>query len=52
MRLAPWHERERKQQQIAAEMMPQLLAIPGVRAFALNPPSLGPAEASSRRCSS
>ncbi len=41
MRLAPWHERERKQQQIAAEMMPQLLAIPGVRAFALNPPSLG-----------
>lgn len=41
MRLAPWENRDRKQQQIAAEMMPQLLAIPGVRAFALNPPSLG-----------
>ncbi len=41
MRLAPWAERERKQQAIAAELMPQLLAIPGVRAFALNPPSLG-----------
>jgi len=41
VRLAPWHERERKQQEIAAELMPQLLAIPGTRAFALNPPSLG-----------
>ncbi|HZF75950.1 MAG TPA: efflux RND transporter permease subunit [Acetobacteraceae bacterium] len=41
VRLAPWHERERKQQQITAEVMPQLLAIPGTRAFALNPPSLG-----------
>ncbi|MGG5808208.1 efflux RND transporter permease subunit [Falsiroseomonas sp. CW058] len=41
MRLAPWDQRERKQQQIAAELMPQLIAIPGVRAFALNPPSLG-----------
>jgi multidrug efflux pump len=41
MRLAPWDERSRKQQVIAAEMMPRLLAIPGVRAFALNPPSLG-----------
>jgi multidrug efflux pump len=41
MRLAPWESRDRKQQAVAAEMMPQLLAIPGVRAFALNPPSLG-----------
>jgi multidrug efflux pump len=41
MRLAPWETRSRKQQVIAADMMPQLLAIPGVRAFALNPPSLG-----------
>ncbi|MGG5818709.1 efflux RND transporter permease subunit [Falsiroseomonas sp. HW251] len=41
MRLAPWSERERKQQTIAAELMPQLLAIPGTRAFVLNPPSLG-----------
>ena len=41
IRLAPWENRPRKQQEIAAEMMPQLLAIPGMRAFALNPPSLG-----------
>ena len=41
LRLAPWAERERKQQAIAAELMPQLLAVPGTRAFALNPPSLG-----------
>ncbi|MGG5889550.1 efflux RND transporter permease subunit [Falsiroseomonas sp. HC035] len=41
MRLAPWDQRDRKQQALAAEMMPGLLAIPGVRAFALNPPSLG-----------
>ncbi len=41
IRLAPWHERSRKQQEIAREMMPALLAIPGTRAFALNPPSLG-----------
>jgi multidrug efflux pump len=41
IRLAPWQERERKQQTIAAELMPQLLSIPGTRAFALNPPSLG-----------
>jgi multidrug efflux pump len=41
VRLAPWHERERKQQEITAELMPRLLQIPGVRAFALNPPSLG-----------
>jgi multidrug efflux pump len=41
IRLAPWHERERKQQQITAQLMPQLLQLPGARAFALNPPSLG-----------
>ncbi|HEV7267439.1 MAG TPA: efflux RND transporter permease subunit [Falsiroseomonas sp.] len=41
IRLAPWDERERKQQAVTAEIMPQLLAIPGTRAFALNPPSLG-----------
>jgi multidrug efflux pump len=41
IRLAPWAERSRKQQAIAAEMMPALLAVPGTRAFALNPPSLG-----------
>ena len=41
LRLAPWDQRERKQQAITTQLMPQLLAIPGTRAFALNPPSLG-----------
>ena len=41
MRLAPWDQRTRKQQELSAAIMPGLLAIPGVRAFALNPPSLG-----------
>lgn len=41
IRLAPWSERSRKQQQIAAEVFPQIAQIPGVRGFALNPPSLG-----------
>ena len=38
--LRPWEERERKQQEIVAEMFPQLLAIPGAMVFAINPPSL------------
>ncbi|MBX9752229.1 MAG: efflux RND transporter permease subunit [Roseococcus sp.] len=41
IRLAPWHERERKAQAIAAEIFPQAAAMPGVRAFTLVPPSLG-----------
>lgn len=41
IRLSPWAERSRKQQEIAAEVFPQIAAIPGVRGFALNPPSLG-----------
>jgi len=41
VRLAPWAQRERKQQQIAAEIFPIISAIPGVRGFALNPASLG-----------
>ncbi|MCX8132809.1 MAG: efflux RND transporter permease subunit [Roseococcus sp.] len=41
IRLAPWHERERKAQQIAAEIFPRVAAMPGVRAFTLVPPSLG-----------
>ncbi|WP_368414040.1 efflux RND transporter permease subunit [Falsiroseomonas sp.] len=41
LRLAPWDQRERKQQAITAQLMPRLLSIPGTRAFALNPPSLG-----------
>ena len=41
IRLKPWEERMRSQQQIAAELMPQFLSLPGVLAFPINPPSLG-----------
>jgi multidrug efflux pump len=34
-------ERKKSQQQIVQEMFPQLLSIPGVLAFIINPPSLG-----------
>ncbi len=40
-RLAPWGERERKQQQIVEALGSELGKLPGVRAFATNPPSLG-----------
>ena len=39
--LKPWEERDRRQQAIAAELMPKLAGLPGVMAFVLNPPSLG-----------
>ncbi|MBI1733525.1 MAG: efflux RND transporter permease subunit [Gammaproteobacteria bacterium] len=39
--LKPWRERERSQQEIAAELLPKLLALPGALAFSINPPSLG-----------
>ncbi len=39
--LAPWDERSRRQQDIVKDIMPKLLEIPGVRAFAVNPPGLG-----------
>jgi len=41
--LAPWEERERKQQEIVGEIFPQLLGIPGANVFAINPPSLNQA---------
>jgi len=41
LRLKHWNERERSQQSIAAELRPQFNALPGVRAFPTNPPSLG-----------
>jgi multidrug efflux pump len=41
LRLKPWEERARKQQQITQELAPKLALIPGVRAFPTNPPSLG-----------
>lgn len=39
--LTPWAERERRQQDIVAETFPKLMGIPGLRAFAVNPPGLG-----------
>ncbi len=39
--LKPQGERDRTQQEIVQELFPQLLAIPGVLAFVINPPSLG-----------
>ena len=41
LRLKPWKERERKQQEITKELAPKLAQIPGVRAFPTNPASLG-----------
>lgn len=41
LRLKPWDERERKQQDIAKALFPQFMALPGVRAFPANPPSFG-----------
>jgi len=39
--LKPWSQRSRKQQEIVSALMPQFGAIPGVRAFPTNVPSLG-----------
>jgi multidrug efflux pump len=41
LRLAPWQERSVKQQEITRELFSRVQAIPGVRAFAINPGSLG-----------
>ena len=41
LRLKPWEERSRKQQQITEELRPKLMSIPGALAFPVNPPSLG-----------
>jgi multidrug efflux pump len=41
LRLKPWEERSRKQQEITQELAPKLAQIPGARAFPTNPPSLG-----------
>jgi multidrug efflux pump len=40
-RLKPWEQRQRKQQDIVAEINRSLSQIPGIRLFATNPPSLG-----------
>ncbi|MCH8183596.1 MAG: efflux RND transporter permease subunit [Proteobacteria bacterium] len=39
--LRPWAERDVKQQDVVKEIFPGLLRIPGVRAFAVNPATLG-----------
>ncbi len=39
--LKPRGDREKSQQQIVQELFPQLISIPGVLAFVINPPSLG-----------
>ena len=39
--LKPHSERRKSQQQIIQELFPQLISIPGVLAFVINPPSLG-----------
>jgi multidrug efflux pump len=41
LRLKPWEERERKQQDIARELNQRFSQLPGVIGFAVNPPSLG-----------
>jgi len=41
LRLRPWDDRARTQQSIASELRPKFDALPGVRAFPSNPPSLG-----------
>ncbi len=40
-RLKPWSERERKQQDIVGSLAPKMKELPGVLAYATNPPSLG-----------
>jgi multidrug efflux pump len=41
LRLKPWEQRKKKQQQITEELRPKLASIPGAIAFPNNPPSLG-----------
>jgi len=40
-RLKPWSERDRTQKEIVESIRGQLWDIPGIMAFAINPPSLG-----------
>lgn len=41
LRLKPWEERSKKQQEISRELLPKFMSLPGVLAFPVNPPSLG-----------
>ena len=40
VRLKPWSERSRKQQDMVNELFPKVAALPGMRAPVLNPPAL------------
>jgi len=41
LRLKPWEERTRTAQQLADDLRPAMMSIPGAIAFPINPPSLG-----------
>jgi multidrug efflux pump len=41
LRVKPWDERDRTQQEIGRSIAPEMVAVPGVVAFPSNPPSLG-----------
>jgi multidrug efflux pump len=41
VRLADWDERERSVQDILGEIQPQMFGVPGVLAFAFQPPAIG-----------
>ncbi len=41
LRIKPWGERKRTQQEIGRSIAPQIVAVPGVVGFPSNPPSLG-----------
>ena len=41
LQMKDWKERDIAQQEVTREIFPALLAMPGVRAFAINPASLG-----------
>ncbi|ANK80601.1 MAG: multidrug transporter AcrB [Rhizobiales bacterium NRL2] len=41
LRLVPWEEREVSQQEVIGRLFPQVLAVPGVKAFAFGRPPLG-----------
>jgi len=41
LRLKPWDERNRSQQEIAAALQPEFARLPSARAFPTNPPSFG-----------
>src|SRR5690606_25943620 len=47
LRLKPWEERDRSQQEIAESLRPKFATLPGVRAIVSNPPSLGQSPRSS-----